>query len=200
MIEHQTNNKEMKISSSNSQPEFIEHCDLPDKEQKGQIETTQRTSDRSYHKYILKIEVSTGETPKYIGSNQEEMMFNCEGETIKQLDKEDILERRSSVKEISHNGTNSLEETPITNTGWDVVETVSNQDSAISQLKKGITIQEDVLEKGTHCDEDITVSHSRGDKRYETMKSVKLQSNHWEDLYDKCSADRAKEKQSVTNH
>ena len=68
---------------------------------------------------------------------------------MNQLNREDILVRRNCVKETSHGGANSFEVDPIKNTDWDVVETVPNQETAISQLTKGITVQKDVSDKDT---------------------------------------------------
>ena len=57
MIELQTNVEETESSSRHRQPGFIDHCDSLGKKQKSQIETTEQTPDRLYHKYSVKKEI-----------------------------------------------------------------------------------------------------------------------------------------------
>ena len=57
MIELQTNVVETESRSRHRQPGFIDHCDSLSKKQKSQIETTEQTPDRLYHKYSVKKEI-----------------------------------------------------------------------------------------------------------------------------------------------
>ena len=124
MIELQTNIEETKSSSRHRQPGFIDHIEPLGKKQESQIETTEQTPDRLYHKYSVKTGIGTAKTLRFAGSNQEEVLDNYEDVTMNQLIREDVLVQRNRVKETSLGEANSFEVDTIKNTDWDIVETV----------------------------------------------------------------------------
>ena len=86
----------------------MDHFEPLGKKQKSQSETTEQTPEL-YHKYSVKTGIGTAETPRYIGSNQEEALDNYEDVTKNQLIREDILVQRDHVKETSLGGAISFE-------------------------------------------------------------------------------------------
>ena len=86
----------------------MDHFEPLSKKQKSQFETTEETPEL-YHKYSIKTGIGTGETLRYIRSNQEEVLDNYEDVTKNQLIKEDILVQRNHVKETSLGGAISFE-------------------------------------------------------------------------------------------
>ena len=60
--------------------------------------------------------------------------------------------------------------------------------------------RKDILGKDIYNDKDVITAHNIVDEEYETLKSVKLKSDHWEDSYYTREADRTKEYHQANMH
>ena len=128
MTEPQANVVEIESSLEHCEPESVNHCNSI-----GKNGTTENTLDEVVHKYYIW---------KGIPDDGEDLTMNA-------LDKEEPQVQRNCFNEKSHGGAILSRTDTIRDKGWDVIETAPNQESAVPQLQKKITVRKDAISIGT---------------------------------------------------